>query len=420
MSLLALGISHKTASVEVREQATLVPENIRAFLAFAKEKNIADEVVVLSTCNRTEFYFKDLQLSLTEFGALWAQYSQLTESSVERYLYKLEGEAMIRHLFRVAAGLDSLILGEPQIFGQLKDALATAVDFGMAKKFLQRALQMSFNIAKEIRTETEIGAYAVSVAFTAVQLARQIFDGLEHYKVLLVGAGETIELVARHLIESGVSNIMVVNRSQERTAKMIESLGIEAETYPLDQLGELLPEADIVVSSTAAKEALITQPMAQQALKKRRHQPMLMIDLAVPRDISPEIDALSDIYLYTVDNLNDIVAHNQQSREEAALEAERYIERGVKRWDEWYQLSEIGDSVQVLTDYAKETQAQASRRLMNQLGAEGEAAELIEKMAAQLAGRLLHPMITHLKRLEEQHEDEMIAALLTEFRGSTK
>lgn len=420
MSLLALGISHKTASVEVREQATLVPENIRAFLAFAQAEKIAEEVVVLSTCNRTEFYFNQLNISVSEFGEIWARYSNLTAETVERYLYKLEGDAMVRHLFRVAAGLDSLILGEPQIFGQLKDSLATSVDFGMAKKFLQRALQMSFNVAKEIRTETNIGAYAVSVAFTAVQLARQIFDGLENYHVLLVGAGETIELVARHLMESGVTNITVANRSLDRAEAMVESLGIEAESYTLDQLESLLPAADIVVSSTAANDALITKSMAKKALKQRRHQPVLMVDLAVPRDISPEIDSLPDIYLYTVDNLNDIVEHNQKSREEAAREAEHYIERGVERWREWYQISDIGNTMQVLTEYAETEQARASTRLINQLGANDETAQLIEKMAAQLAGRLLHPMILHLKGLEEQHADEMITAFLAEFRSGSK
>ena len=415
MSLLVLGIGHKTASVEIREQATLVPENIRAFLTMAKTCRIASEVVVLSTCNRTEFYFYQLMIPVDEFCAIWANYSELDVETAKAHLYQVEGDAAAQHLFRVAAGLESLILGEPQIMGQLKDSLSIATEFGTAKKYLQRALQMSFNVAKEIRTETNIGAFAVSVAFSAVQLARNIFDGLENHHVLLVGAGETIELVARHLIEAGVRKITIANRRVERAENMIKTLGISASAHGLDALTELLPQADIVVASTAAQEALITKEMAKNALKLRKNRPMLLIDLAVPRDISPELDKLSNIYLYTVDNLNEIVEDNQRAREDAAILAEKYIETGLTRWQEWSKLSEIGRSVQAMIDYAHKEKNESLHKLFNQLGGELNA-ELVEKMATQLTNSLLHPMIEHLKELEEANETVKVTELVAQFK----
>lgn len=415
MSLLVLGIGHKTASVEIRERATLVPENIRAFLEMAKSSRLASEVVVLSTCNRTEFYFYQLSISVEAFCEIWAKYSELDAKTAKSHLYQIEGDDAAAYIFRVAAGLESLILGEPQIMGQLKDALTLASKYGMAKKYLQRALQMSFNVAKEIRTETNIGAFAVSVAFSAVQLARNIFDGLEHHHVLLVGAGETIELVARHLIEAGVRKITIANRRVERAELMIEELGVEAKAHGLDRLPELLPAADIVVASTAAQEALITKEMTKAALKARKNRPILLIDLAVPRDISPEIDKLSNTYLYTVDDLNEIVESNQRAREEAAILAEQYIEKGLVRWCEWYKIAEIGHSVQSIVTYANRERDEAIHRLFNQLDNEFDA-ELIEKMATQLTNRLLHPMIEHLKSLEVAEDESTITELLTQFK----
>ncbi len=415
MSLLVLGIGHKTASVEVRERATLVPENIRAFLAMAKSSRIATEVVVLSTCNRTEFYFYELLMPIDEFCTVWANYSELDAKMAKSHLYQYQGEAAAEYIFRVAAGLESLVLGEPQIMGQMKDSLAIATEFGTAKKYLQRVLQMSFNVAKEIRTETNIGAFAVSVAFSAVQLARNIFDGLENHRVLLVGAGETIELVARHLIEAGVRKITIVNRRIERAELMINELGIEASAYGLDALESLLPEADIVVSSTAAQEVLITKEMIKRALKLRKNRLMLLIDLAVPRDISPELEKLANIYLYTVDNLNEIVEDNQRAREEAALSARKYVKEGLGRWNHWYNLAEIGGSVQAMLEYADRERDQALHRLLNQLEAGFDPA-LIEKMTVQLTNRLLHPMIEHLKSLEEADEKIKVTELLAQFK----
>lgn len=415
MSLFVLGIGHKTASVEIRERATLVPDKIQAFLVMAKTCHIASEIVVLSTCNRTEFYFYNFAITTEEFCEIWANYSELDVKTAQKHLYQYEGDRAVEHIFRVASGLESLILGEPQIMGQLKEALRVATEHQMARKYLQRTLQMSFNIAKEVRTETNIGAFAVSVAFSAVQLAKNIFDGLEHHHVLLLGAGETIELVARHLIEAGVRSLSIVNRRVERASMMIEELGVPASAHSLEELADCLPVADIVVASTAAQEALITKEMVKNALKSRKNRPMLLIDLAVPRDISPELDKLSNIYLYTVDNLNAIVEDNQKAREEAALLAERYIAEGVARWQSWYRLAEIGSSVQALQDYAAIERELAVTRLLNQMH-DGTDAELIRKMATQLTNRLLHPMIEYLKALEEADEKVKVTELIAQFK----
>lgn len=415
MGLIALGINHTTASVDIRERVSLVPDQIAAFLSFAKEQRIADEVVVLSTCNRTELYFYRLHTTPAALVDAWSKHTDLAPEEMIKYLYELTGSAAAKHLFRVAAGLDSLILGEPQIFGQLKQSLAQATEAGTVDKYLNHLFQLSFNISKEIRTKTNIGAYAVSVAFTAVQLARQIFDGLEHHRVLLVGAGETIELVARHLLESGVRNITVANRSEGRAKELIEELGIEAQSHALQQLPELLVEADIVVSSTAADHALITKSMAKAALKARKQQPILMVDLAVPRDIEAEVGTLNDLYLYTVDDLNMIVADNQKSREEAAEEAQRYVLAGVERWEEWLTIAHFGHKLQQIERYNDVMKARSIQRAKNQLKRGDSEEEVLTQLANQLTNRIMHPFIKHLKSLEQQQEQEMLERILKEF-----
>ena len=416
MSLLALGINHKTASVDVREKASLVPEQIEAFLHHAKQNGIADEVVVLSTCNRTEFYIQNLRSTYDEFIEVWANHSNLEASEIREYLYELKNDEMVFHLFEVASGLDSLILGEPQIFGQLKQSLANSVRHGMVSKYLQRLFQLSFFVAKRVRTETNIGAFAVSVAFTAVQLAKQIFDGLERHHVLLVGAGETTELVARHLLEAGVTSIDVANRSLDRAETMIENLGLKSNAYTLDEIPELLSRADIVVSSTAANHALITKEMAKAALKKRRNKPILMIDLAVPRDIEAAIGSLSDIYLYTVDDLNSIVEDNQKSREEAAEEAKAFLHDGLARWNAWYELSDLGEVLTPLQAYAEEKRAQGVRRAKSQLAAGHGIDEVLDQLSNQLLGRVLHPLVSYLKKADDDTHEAFLKKIQDEFK----
>ncbi len=415
MGLFVLGISHQKASVEIREQVSLVPEQIDAFLTFVRQQKIAKEAVVLSTCNRTELYFYQLKKPLESVISGWAEHTSLSSEELSHYLYQLEGAAAAEHLFRVAAGLDSLILGEPQIFGQLKQALAQSVRHEQVGKYLNHLFQLSFNVAKEIRTETNIGAFAVSVAFTAVQLARQIFDGLADYSVLLVGAGETTELVARHLLEAGVERIDVVNRSIERAESLIETLGIEGESSTLDALPQFLPKADIVVSSTAADHALITKTMAKEALKKRAYQPMLMIDLAVPRDIEAEVGKLDDLYLYTVDDLNMIVADNQKSREEAALEAERYVQRGVGRWQEWLLVADMGQRLAPIEARNRKMIERSMRRARNQLAQNENVDDVLAQYGRQLTQRIMHPFISYIKALESGEERAILEKLLKEF-----
>lgn len=416
MSLLVLGLNHKTASVEVREQASLVPEQINAFLETASLQRFVDEVVVLSTCNRTEFYLKNLRVSQSEFIDIWAAHSNLKANEIYEYLYELREEEMVYHLFEVASGLDSLVLGEPQIFGQLKQALATAVTFGTVHKFLQKLFQLSFHIAKKVRTETDIGMYAVSVAFTAVQLAKQIFDGLESQRVLLVGAGETTELVARHLLDAGVVEINVVNRTAHRAQLMLENLGLKRSVYTLEMLPPLMAEADIIISSTAAEYALIDKTMVKQALKVRKNRPILMIDLAVPRDIDEKVGKLSDIYLYTVDDLHTIVEDNQRSREKAAIEAKRYLNEGVKTWQEWKKRAHLSRVMLPLQAYAVAKKNQGIQKAKNQLAHGKEIDLVLEQLSNQLLGRVLHPLLEHLKIADERAHASFIRKIEAEYK----
>ncbi len=301
MGFLAVGINHKTASVDVRERVAFSPDQLVDALQQLREETSSQEVAILSTCNRTEIYCTQDQAAPAQLIDWVARYHGLEPEAVAACSYTHQEAGAVSHMMRVAAGLDSMVLGEPQILGQMKDAWEYARTAGTLGPRLDRLFQSTFNTAKQVRTDTAIGANPVSVAFAAVSLARQIFSDLSRSTALLIGAGETIALVARHLNEQGVSKLIVANRTLERAEVVSGPLGGRAIT--LNQIPEVLHECEIVISSTASPLPILGKGAVERALKVRRHNPMFMVDIAVPRDIEPEVGKLADVYLYSVDDL---------------------------------------------------------------------------------------------------------------------
>ncbi|WP_081601016.1 glutamyl-tRNA reductase [Wohlfahrtiimonas chitiniclastica] len=421
MTVIALGINHKAAPVEIREQASVLPEKVPQFLHTLKNNGWATGAVILSTCNRTEFYIDDLTVPVQDFFALWTEHAKISMETIEQYHYYYENNDAVAHLLRVTAGLDSLILGEPQIMGQLRNAFEYSKQADALCKTLNRLFQLAFQTAKKIRTETNIGAYTISVAYTAVQMAKQIFD-LSEQRALLVGAGETIELVAEHLIEANIQSLAIANRTESRAKEMSARLAIPSTVHPLEAIPELLEKADIVIASTGAPFSLISKEMAARALKARRNKPILMVDIAVPRDIDANVNELDDIYLYSVDDLNKIVEKNYQSREAAAKEAETYIQRSVSEWDDWLQLADLSVHLQAIFHYVDEQKGVTLRKAKQLTHREQTQPmdDVIDQVVTQMSNRVLHPLINLLKTLEQEGDSETVNKILAHYTAAPK
>ena len=321
MTLLALGINYNTAPVAIREQLAFPADVLPNALQDLLRLNEIREAAILSTCNRTEFYCRTKSGNQNLLIDWIAEHKQLAVSDLSPYLYCHTDSELIRHMFRVACGLDSMILGEPQILGQMKTAYQTACEAGTIGKLLGKLFQHTFTAAKKVRTDTAIGSSPVSVAFAAVQLAQQIFDKLSEQTALLIGAGETIELTARHLSQQGVGRIIIANRTFEKAHTLAEQFNGYA--ISLAEMPNHLAEADIVISSTASQLPILGKGRVESALKKRKRKPMFMVDLAVPRDIEAEVEQLADVYLYTVDDLQYTIEQNMNSRRQAAEQADQ-------------------------------------------------------------------------------------------------
>ncbi|AXR08426.1 glutamyl-tRNA reductase [Salinimonas sediminis] len=401
MTLLALGINHKTAPVALREKVAFTPDSLVAALSSLKQHAGVDESVIVSTCNRTEIYVNGNEPQARLINWL-ADFHRIDVNTISSHSYQFEQEDAIRHIMRVASGLDSLILGEPQIFGQVKQAFNDARHSGTINAEFERLFQHTFAVAKRVRTETEIGANAVSVAFAAVQLAKHIFSALPKRSVLLVGAGETIELVARHLKEQGVERICVANRTVARAQALAETLN--ADVLTLSQVPEQLHSFDIVISSTASQLPLIGKGMVERALRKRRNMPMFLVDLAVPRDIESEVNELGDAYLYTVDDLQHIVEQNLASREEAAREAEAIIDSQIDVYVNWKQAQQSIDLVRQYRAHGANQRDELVEKALNQLADGKQAEEIIKELAYKLTNSLMHGPTRMLRDAATQND----------------
>lgn len=411
MTVIALGLNHKSASVELRERLAFTPDNLADALKTVQKVAGCDEAVILSTCNRTEIYCFGDDAEPEKIIKWLADFHQLMPSDLQQHLYIHRDVDATRHLMRVASGLDSMVIGEPQILGQVKQAYQQAKSVGTIKTYFERMFQQSFSVAKKVRTETDISVNAVSVAFAAVTLAKQVFGQFTDKRVLLVGAGETIELVAKHIYEQGAKDITVANRTLSRAEAVAEQFS--AKTCTLSQIAEKIMEADVVISSTASTLPIIGKGMIENVLKKRKHRPMFLVDLAVPRDIESQVADLDDAYLYTVDDLQDIVANNMQARSAAAEDAEIIINDKAFIFDDW--LSSL-DSVDLIKDYRDQSTSvkdELLERAINQLQSGNDAEQVLKELANKLTNRLIHAPTSALKDAAEKQNNEELAIIKT-------
>jgi len=384
-SLFTLGLNHQTAPLAVRERVVFHVERLHEALDELKH-GLAQEAAIVSTCNRTELY-----VSGETPGALaqWlAQYHHLGANELQPYLYTLSSEQAVRHAFRVASGLDSMVLGEPQILGQMKEAARAAESAGTLGALLHRLFQRSFAVAKEVRTTTRIGAASVSMAAAAVKLAARIFPSLKDQRVLLIGAGEMIELVATHFAAQAPARITVANRTFERAERLAHRFNAHA--IELRSLAEHLHEHDIVVSCTASSLPILGKGLVERALRARRRRPMFMVDLAVPRDIEQEAGELDDVFLYTLDDLAGIVSANLDARRSALEQAEAIIDDQVGQFMHWMRLREGVPLIRALREQADAARRQELDRALKALERGEDAAKVLEALSQTLTNKLMH------------------------------
>ncbi len=408
MKLLALGLNHKTAPVEVRERLTFGPDIIAGALRDLTGRDSVREAVVLSTCNRTEVYCAIDDGGEDTVRGWVGGFHGISPERVNPYLYAHAGRDAVTHLLRVASGLDSMVLGEPQILGQVKGAYQNACDCESTGKLLCRLFQHAFSVAKTVRTDTAIGNSPVSVAFAAVSLARQIFSDLSKQTALLIGAGETIELAARHLRQNGIGRIIVANRTVERAHELASQF--DGFAIALTEISNHLAEGDIVIASTASPLPVLGKGAVERALKARRHRPMFMVDIAVPRDIEPEVADLNDVYLYTVDDLQGVVDEGLRSRQEAAVQAEEMVAFHADEFMAWLRSLDAAGLIQDYRQRAEQLRDEVLERALRQLESGKAPQDVLGFLAHTLTNKLLHAPSTRLRQAAREGEADILDA----------
>jgi len=403
MHILVLGINHTTAPVSVRERAAVTAEGLDTALRDIASRGNVDEATILSTCNRTEIYCRQDQEDPEQVIRWLCDYHRLRAGDIEPYLYRHPDASAVRHVFRVASGLDSMVLGEPQILGQIKEAFSLAHKLGTTGKILNRLFQQTFTVAKRVRTDTAVGASPVSVAYAAVTLARQIFASLADQTVMMIGAGETIELTARHLKENGVKHLIVANRTLERAQALAGDYSAEA--ISLSELPSRLHEADIVISSTASTLPILGKGAVEQALKRRRRRPMFMVDLAVPRDIEEQVSELTDVYLYTVDDLQEVIHENLESRRAAAEEAEQIIDVQTGEFMRWLKSLDAVPTIRALRERVEGFAQAELERAQRRLRSGEDPDEVLRWLSHAITRKFTHAPSEQLSR---SHDDDAL------------
>lgn len=420
MKFLILGINHKTAPVSLRERVAFSSDTLDKALNSLLSQPLIQGGVVLSTCNRTELYLSvEQQSDLQEALLRWlCEYHHLEADEVRQSLYWYLDDKAVSHLMRVASGLDSLVLGEPQILGQVKKAFAESRRGHGLSVDLERLFQKSFSVAKRVRTETEIGSHAVSVAFAACTMARQIFESLAEVTVMLVGAGKTIELVARHLREHKVKRLLIANRTRNRAQRLAEEVG--ADVISLTEMDSQLGEADIIITSTASTLPIIGKGMVDRALKQRRYQPMLLMDIAVPRDTEPEVAKLADAYLYTVDDLQFIIENNLAQRKHAALLAEIIIAQESLNFISWLRSQSAGEAIRNYRTQADNLRVEFESRALAALRLGADPEHVVKEMAHKLTNRLIHAPTKSLQQAAREGNSEQLNILRDALKLDTQ
>jgi len=405
MPLQILGLNHNTAPVEIREQVIYSGDDIDRALAALVQLQGIDEAVILSTCNRTEFYLESDDGGLAALAS-WLKVDQSLSKDAEAALFTLNNEEAIRHLFRVACGLDSMVLGEPQILGQLKDAFRQAEQSATVGSRLKRLFHHTFSVAKKVRTDTEIGSSPVSVAYAAVNLANQFFAGFSKHTALLIGAGTTIELVARHLSGKGIGRLFVANRNFERAQNIASQF--DGFALPLSEIEGTLPEADILISSTASTEPIVTTEQMRNAVRARKRKPIFAVDIAVPRDLEAGIDELDDVYLYTIDDLEKVIVEGQSNREAAAVDADRILVDEMRRYLSIERSKEVAPIITALRDHGDALRHEVLEQARRRLAKGADPDEVLEFVTASLLKKILHQPSVRLRQAGEQSDQAFI------------
>ena len=407
MSILAFGINHTTASVDIRGRVAFAPEIVIESLQQALTHLDGEEIALLSTCNRTEIYLSG-EVSDEQLLAWLAEHKNIEMEQLQSCYYCHRDQQAVRHIMRVASGLDSLVLGEPQIFGQIKSAYAVGREAGTVSTFLNQIFQYAFAAAKRVRSQTAIGQNPVSVAYASVSLAEQIFADLKDAHALLIGAGETIELVARHLGEKKIGGITVANRTLNRAQEL--AADFSADAILLSDIPDYLPNADIVISSTASQLPILGKGAVESALKKRKHKPIFMVDIAVPRDIEPEVEELADVYLYTVDDLQEVIQDNLRARQTAADVAQEIIDQEAEDWSRQQRSLAVVDTIRAFRDSVEKIRDEEVDKALTALEKGQDSQSVISTLARNLTNKLMHKPTTRLKQAGEEGSDATIDA----------
>jgi glutamyl-tRNA reductase len=397
-NIVVLGLNHKTAPVEIREKLSFSVAEVEETLPRLSRLPGIREAMFLSTCNRVEIYFTcdEVDAAAADVRAFLAAYHEIPLDLFSRCLYVHNSHEAVCHVFRVASSLDSMVLGEPQILGQIKDAYRTALKHRASGVVLNRLLHKAFSVAKRVRTETGVASSAVSISYAAVELARKIFESLGGKVAMLVGAGEMAELAAQHLLSNGVERVVVANRTFERGLKLAESFGGEAIRF--EELHEQLAHVDIVISSTGAPHLVITADNVRAVMRRRRQRPIFFIDIAVPRDIDPAINEIDNAYLYDIDDLQHVIEANISERRREALKAERIVEEEAVKFKGWLQVLEVVPTITSLHDKAEVIRQQELKKTLAHLkDLPQEHAAAIDVLTCSIVHKLLHDPIICLK-----------------------
>ena len=404
MSFFALGVNHQTASVELREQVAFNPEKLKELLLEQRHDQTLNDMVVVSTCNRTEVY---AMAENADMVLEWlAEKNGIDVTQLSHHVYRHENADAVTHLMRVASGLDSLMLGEPQIMGQVKSALSISKESAVVSANLNRIFEYAFYAAKRVRSETAVGSHAVSMGYAVAQLALQVFSQPEKLTVMVVAAGEMNSLVAKHLAEMGVAKILICNRSRERAELLASEIShrVQVEIIPFDQLSENLHRADVISSCTGSLHQVIAYDDVKKALKQRRYKQMLMVDLAVPRDIEPKVEQLDGVYLYGVDDLQSVIDENLAQRRQAAVEAEVMVNQLATQLIVQQKVNQAGPVIKSYRDQGEQNKEQELKLALERLQS-GEDAELVmQEFAHRLTQKLLHPTSLLLREVAKSED----------------
>jgi len=405
MSLKILGLNHNTASLIIRERLVFSDEEIKSALDELKLITSVKEAIILSTCNRSELYLNTDHEGL-EKAKLWLIKFKKIDYKTEKYLFIIQDEAAINHLSRVACGLDSMILGEPQILGQLKDAFRLARQYHFISGFFNPLFAHVFSVAKKIRTNTKIGNSPVSVAYAAVTLANQFFSGFKQHTALLIGAGMSIELTAKHLSNKGIGRLFIANRDYKKAQKLAKKFNGYA--INLANLDGILEVADILISATSSKNFIITKSQIQEAIRARKRKPIFAVDMAVPRDMEPTIGDLEDIYIYTIDDLEKVILEGQSSRQSAAINANNILLEETSRFIEKQKSLAISSKIIELREYGEKIKQEVLKQSQKQLKKGDNIDQVLEKNTSNIVNKLLHLPSIKLKEAAEKSDTESI------------